>query len=391
KTIANSAFYDCSSLESIIIPNGVTTVGEFAFYSCSRLKSANLPDSITNIGKYAFYKCEKLANIIIPNSISKIDDHTFYNCFSLSSVTIGKNVIKIGDSAFFNCYNLKNITIPNGVTSINDHAFYCCSRLKSITIPSSIISVDYKAFYGCNNLTDVWYDGSKDEKNRINISAENDYFINAVWHYNRVDECIHNYTTVTNKSTLTSNGSIVTKCSVCGTPLNTFSLAKIASVTTTKKVTYNGKTNTPTVIVKDANGKIISSSNYNLKYASGRKNYGKYRITGTVKGNYSGSESIYFEIVPKNSKISKLTAKKKSLIVKIKRNKSVSGYQIQYSLKKNFKGTKTVTLKKNSITSKTIKKLKAKKFYYVRVRTYKTYKGKKYYSAWSSAKKKKTK
>ncbi len=200
-----------------------------------------------------------------------------------------------------------------------------------------------------------------------------------------------NVTVRTKKATLTTNGTLTTKCSVCGTPSKTTAIAKIASVTTTSKVTYSGKTKKPSVKVKDAKGKVISSSNYTLKYASGRKNYGKYKITVTFKGNYSGSKVIYFEIVPKNSKISKLTAAKKSLKVKISKQKSASGYQIQYSTSKTFKSAKTVTLKKNSLTSKTISKLKAKKTYYVRVRTYKTYKGKKYYSAWSTVKSMKTK
>jgi len=201
-----------------------------------------------------------------------------------------------------------------------------------------------------------------------------------------------NVTVLGSKATLTANGSLITKCSVCGTPAGIATpIAKIASVTTTAKITYNGKTKTPAVVVKDANGRVISSSNYTVSYAKGRKNYGKYKITVTFKGNYSGSKVIYFEIVPKNSKISKLTAAKKSLKVKLSRQKKATGYQIQYSTSKTFKSAKTVTLKKNSITSKTIKKLKAKKTYYVRVRTYKQYKGKKYYSAWSAAKKKKTK
>jgi len=201
-----------------------------------------------------------------------------------------------------------------------------------------------------------------------------------------------NVTVLGSKATLTANGSLVTKCSVCGTPAgNATPIAKIASVTTTAKITYNGKTKTPAVTVKDANGKVIGASNYDVTYAKGRKNYGKYKITVTFKGNYSGSKVIYFEIVPKNSKVSKLTAAKKSLKVKLSRQKKATGYQIQYSTSKTFKSAKTVTLKKNSITSKTIKKLKAKKTYYVRVRTYKQYKGKKYYSAWSAAKKKKTK
>ena len=189
----------------------------------------------------------------------------------------------------------------------------------------------------------------------------------------------HKNINVLTQATLIKNGSIVNKCSVCGTVAKTTAIAKIASVTTTSKVTYNGKTKTPAVTVKDANGKVIASSNYTVSYAKGRKNYGKYKITVTFNGNYSGSKAIYFEIVPKGTKVSKITAARKSLKVKIKRKKSVSGYQIQYSLKKN------------SLTSKTIKKLKAKKTYYVRVRTYKTVNGKKYYSAWSKVSKKKTK
>jgi len=155
--------------------------------------------------------------------------------------------------------------------------------------------------------------------------------------------------------------------------------------------TYSGRAVTPAVIVKDINGRVIGNSNYIAQYASGRKECGTYAITVTFKGNYSGKKMVYFQIIPKRAKVSKLTAAKKSLKVKIKREKSVSGYQIQYSLKKNFKSAKSVTLKKNSLTSKTIKKLKSKKTYYVRVRSYKTVNGKKYYSAWSSAKKKKTK
>ncbi|MBE6787711.1 MAG: leucine-rich repeat domain-containing protein, partial [Ruminococcaceae bacterium] len=155
-----------------------------------------------------------------------------------------------------------------------------------------------------------------------------------------------NVTVLERKATLTANGSLVTKCSVCGTVAKRTPIAKIASVTTTAKITYNGKTKTPAVTVKDANGKVIGSGNYTVKYASGRKNYGKYKITVTFKGNYSGSKSIYFEIVPKNSKVSKLTAAKKSLKVKLSRQKKATGYQIQYSTSKTFKSAKTVTLKK---------------------------------------------
>jgi len=203
----------------------------------------------------------------------------------------------------------------------------------------------------------------------------------------------HNNITVPgSKATFTTNGSYSVRCTACG-HTSYYLIAKIASVTTTEKVTYNKKVQLPAVTVKDINGSVLKNGvDYTVAYANTKsKNYGKYKITVTFKGNYSGSSVLYYEIVPKNTKISKLTAAKKSLKVKIKKKTKVSGYQIQYSLKKDFKSAKTLTLKKNSITSKTIKKLKAKKTYYVRVRTYKTVKGKKYYSAWSTAKKKKTK
>ena len=138
---------------------------------------------------------------------------------------------------------------------------------------------------------------------------------------------------------------------------------------------------------------IAKTNNHNYKPFNIKATYASAGSSGnvcTVCG-LKANVKVIPKLVPKTTKVSKVTAAKKSLKVKIKREKSISGYQIQYSLKKNFKGAKKVTLKKNSKTSTTIKKLKSKKTYYVRVRTYKTVNGKKYYSAWSKAVKKKTK
>ena len=112
-----------------------------------------------------------------------------------------------------------------------------------------------------------------------------------------------------------------------------------------------------------------------------------------MKGSYyTGTKTLYLTINPQTTKVKKLTAKKKSLKVYItKKSKEVTGYQVQYSTSKKFSGAKTKTISKYKTTTCTLSKLKAKKTYYVRVRTYKTVKGKKYYSSWSSAKSKKTK
>lgn len=149
---------------------------------------------------------------------------------------------------------------------------------------------------------------------------------------------------------------------------------------------------TPEVTVKDSAGKALKkNTDYTVTYASGRKNIGKYTVTVKMKGKYSGKKTLSFNITPTKTTISKLTAGKKSIKVKInKKTKQVSGYQIQYATSKSFNGAKTKTVTSNKTTTVTLESLKAKKLYYVRVRTYKTIKGKKYYSAWSAAKTKAT-
>ena len=151
--------------------------------------------------------------------------------------------------------------------------------------------------------------------------------------------------------------------------------------------TYDGKVKKPSVTVKGSDGKVISSSNYTVSYASGRKNVGTYKVSVRFKGNYSGTLSKTFRINPKTTSLSKLTAKSKGFTVNWKKQtEQVSGYQIQYSTSKSFSGQTTKTIARNATTSATYKGLKAKKKYYVRIRTYKNVSGTKYYSLWASAK-----
>ena len=156
--------------------------------------------------------------------------------------------------------------------------------------------------------------------------------------------------------------------------------------------TYNGKVQKPSVTVKDSKGKALKSTDYKINYTKGTKNVGKYTVKVTLKGNYSGSKSMTYNINPKGTSVSKVTAAKKGFKVTWKKQATqTTGYEVQYSTASNFKkGNKTVTVSKNKTTSKSVSKLSAKKKYYVRVRTYKTVKigGKsvKLYSGWSKAK-----
>ena len=185
-----------------------------------------------------------------------------------------------------------------------------------------------------------------------------------------------------------------TVCSVCGATISTGTkISKIKSVTLSKSVlTYTGKKLKAKVVVKDSKGKKISSANYKVTYSKNIKSIGVKTVKVTFKGNYSGTKTLKYRIAPKNT--SKLTVKagKKSINVRWKKQASqTTGYQIQYSTKKNFKGAKTITVKKNSTTKTTIKSLKKGTTYYVRIRTYKTVNKKAVASNWSSAKKVKVK
>ena len=157
---------------------------------------------------------------------------------------------------------------------------------------------------------------------------------------------------------------------------------------------YNGKTKTPSITIKDVNGrKLVKNTDYTVKYSSGRKSIGSYKATITFKGKYSGKATKTFKIVPKGTSVSKTssTSKGKIKVTWKKQKTQTTGYQIQVSTSSKFKSAKTTTVKKNSTVSTTIKSLKSKKTYYVRVRTYKTVRGEKFYSSWSKAVKRKVK
>lgn len=154
---------------------------------------------------------------------------------------------------------------------------------------------------------------------------------------------------------------------------------------------YNGKSKKPAVSVKDSKGKTISSAYYTIYRPTSSKNVGKYKVKIVFKGNYTGTKHLYFNVNPAKSAVTKLTAGTKKLTVKLAKSSSGSGYQIQYSTSKSFKSAKTKTVKSNKTTTVTLKSLKAKKTYYVRVRSYKKVSGQTYYSSWSSYKSKKTK
>ena len=150
--------------------------------------------------------------------------------------------------------------------------------------------------------------------------------------------------------------------------------------------TYNGTVQKPTVTVKDGST-VLTASNYTVTYGSGRKNVGIYNVLVTMKGNYSGSRKVQFEIVPKGTSISSLKAGKNTLTVNWnKQAVQTTGYQIQYSVKSDFSKAAAVTVSNSGTVTRNIGGLTRGCTYYVRIRTYKTVSGSNRYSSWSSAK-----
>ena len=230
KHIGDSAFYDCDKLVDVTIPSSVTSLGARAFLSCGRLPEITLPNSITSVGdhvfsgclnlreitipknltstsEYMFAGCFRLTSVTIPNGLESIGAHTFSGCNSLSNVAIPNSVTSIGDDAFGDCQKLSEITIPNNVnrvgngafggctgltcaklsnkmTEINYMTFDGCTSLTNVIVPNTITEIGTGAFRGCTNLTDVYYSGSEEQWNAINIKNYNDPLTSATIHCN---------------------------------------------------------------------------------------------------------------------------------------------------------------------------------------------------------------
>ena len=154
-SIGQYAFKDCSGLTSVTIPNSVKSIGNSAFSGCSGLTSVTIGSGVKSIGYEAFYECSGLTSVTIPNSVTIIGSHAFSYCSGLASVTIGSGVTSIGYEAFSYCSGLASVTIPNSVTSIGENAFRNCSGLTSVTIGTGVTSIVSDAFNGCFALKKV--------------------------------------------------------------------------------------------------------------------------------------------------------------------------------------------------------------------------------------------
>ncbi|MBE6719594.1 MAG: fibronectin type III domain-containing protein [Ruminococcaceae bacterium] len=380
-----------SALKSVVINNGVTSIGEGEFWNCKSLKSVTLPKSLKSISN-AFKYCVNLTSIkvnaenpnldsrndcnavirtstntliagcnstVIPNTVTEIGKEAFKGC-NFVDFNIPGNIGYIDYSAFSGCSNLRSITLQSGVGNIGEEMFADCSNLSRLIIPSSVKTIDLGAFKNCKQFIDIYYSGSQSDWKKINIvDGDDDTLLSRITiHYNCTVCAEH--TAVNDNAVLpTCTEPGLTKgshCSVCGKTL----------VAQTYVAAKGHKWNA---------GKITKQPTFK---ATGVKTYTCTVCKATKK------VSVAKLVSPT---VSKLTAGKKAFTVTYKKSSTVAGYQIQYATNSKFtKGKKTLTVKGAKNTKKTVKKLTAKKKYYVRVRAYKTINSKKVYSPWSKAK-----
>lgn len=187
--LKNGVFKGCTALTHVTIPDSVTDMGTWTFWDCTALTSVTIPDSVTKIGQYTFNGCTALAHVDIPNSVTEIETNAFKNCTALTEVTIPGSVTKMGSSVFENCTALTRAVFRDGVADIGSSTFRGCSSLTSVTIPASVTKIGQAAFYNCPNVTDVYYSGSEEQWDAIEIKMFNSPLARgsttrATFHYN---------------------------------------------------------------------------------------------------------------------------------------------------------------------------------------------------------------
>ena len=146
---SRSPFYGSNEVKTVVIANGVTTVGKSAFSNCRKLESVTFPDdgSLAAIGEYTFEQCQSLQSVALPRGLTTVGTAAFGECSALQSVTFPQGLTAIGAYAFEKCTSLQSVSLPQGLTTIGQRTFHMCTSLENITLPQGLTTIHSLAFY----------------------------------------------------------------------------------------------------------------------------------------------------------------------------------------------------------------------------------------------------
>lgn len=349
-TIIIDSYYCYSDATELEIPseiNGkvVKSIDDYAFWGCENLTNVKIPESVISIGVGAFYWCHNLVSVTIPNSVTTIGDTAFFGCENLTNITIPDSAINIGGSVFTETAWLENKIKENPLVVVNGTVIDGSTCIGDVTIPNGVTSIEDYAFESCEGLTNITIPNS--------VTSIGDYvFANC-----------RNLTSITIPKSVTEIGGLTIGYSIDG--------EKYVKVNNFKIYCYAGTAGEKYAIDNGFEHEILND----------------IVVTTTP---ITKPKSTYENII-KKAKIMKLTAKAKGKKINVtwKKISGATGYQLMSATNKKFtKNKKTVNAKKNRVT---LKKLKSKKKYFVKVRAFKKVNGKKVYGIWSKVVSKKTK
>lgn len=357
--IQNEAFFE-NTMTTLTIPSTVKRIGFRAFINCSQLKSVTISGKNLTIAHFAFSNCPNLESVILKSGVKKILSFSFASSNKLSRIDLGSDLTEIGEAAFWDDSKLTSIVIPASVSWIGQSAFGGCTQLKSFTfLGKNVQLAEYAIGLNADGsmIKGIVVNGATGStiqsycaKNGITFNGTHRF---SDWKIIRAANCQstglkqrscmdcvytesvtinrtgHQYQTVSVKqATFSKNGSLSKRCSVC----SSLATQKIYSVKPCKlsktKYAYSGKSKKPSVSVKDSNGKaLIPGTDYSVKYAKGRAECGTYKVIVTLTGNYKGSQTLKFKVLP--SRVSGIQQRQKSgIFLQWDNVKGASGYEV---------------------------------------------------------------
>ena len=422
-TIGDSAFYACVNLESVTIKGNVTRIEGGAFMGCA-LQSITLPQSLTSIGNSAFAGNPFLTGIVLPGNVTTLGDNVFAYCNSLRTVVMPAGVTSIGAEIFMECPLQVMVETPCTSTYVPQWAAeqnITCKKTHSLKATAAKAATctagGNSAYWTCEGCGAYYSDSA----GKTGI-AKDSWVIPALGHSwgSPTYAWAKDNSAVTAKRVCSRDGShvqsekvattykVTKKATYTATGVGTYTtkaFKNTAFKTQTKKVTldklartpiskakvtaiadqvYTGSAIKPALTIKYSGKKLVKGTDYTVSFKSNVKP-GQATVTITGIKAYKGTVTATFKILPKPVKLLSLAPEKKKIAVMWKKGAAITGYDIEYSMNKDFSKSYTISISSALRITAKIGNLKPGKTYYVRIRTYKKVGSKVYYSTWSDS------